>query len=325
MKIAVAIPCYKVRNHIQAVIDDIPDCVHTIYAVDDACPEKSGEWIEENINEHRLKVLQHTENQGVGGAMITAYKEALNDDMDIVVKIDGDGQMDPKLLPLFVQPIIDRKSDYTKGNRFYHLESLKSMPKMRLFGNAALSFITKASCGYWNIMDPTNGYTAIHCSVLKELPLDKTSKRFFFESDMLFRLNTIRAVVRDIPMDAVYADETSNLNIKSVLPEFMKENIWRSVKRYGYSYWLRDFNIATIYSVLGFAFILFGSLFGGYNWIQSILTGNETSTGTVILAALPIILGFQLIIAFLQYDMGNIPQEPLASQLPKGNREHNQS
>ena len=316
MKIAVAIPCYKVRAHVLEVIEQIPSLVHRIYAVDDKCPDSSGAYIKENCTDSRVSVLYHNSNQGVGGAVMTAYRQAIHDGIDIIVKIDGDGQMNPKLLPNFVRPIIEERCDYTKGNRFFRLESLKGMPEIRLLGNAALSFITKASCGYWNIMDPTNGFTAIHCSVLRELPLDKIATRYFFETDMLFRLNTLRAVVRDIPMDSVYEDEESNLSVKTVLPEFLKSNVSRMFRRYGYNYWLRDFNIASIYSVLGTILVGTGSIFGLSHWMQSTQTGELSSSGTVMLAALPIILGVQFLIAFLQYDMSRIPSEPIAPQLP---------
>ena len=323
MKIAVAIPCYRVRKHVLDVIQRIPDSVCRICAVDDACPESSGQYIEEKCTDSRVSVLYNSSNQGVGGAVISAYRQAILDGIDIVVKIDGDGQMNPQLLPKFVRPILDERCDYTKGNRFFRLESLKDMPKLRLLGNAALSFISKASCGYWNIMDPTNGYTAIHCSVLRELPLDKIATRYFFETDMLFRLNTLRAVVRDIPMDSVYADEESNLKVTSALPEFLKKNLSRMFRRYGYNYWLRDFNIASIYSVLGVLLVGTGSIFGLSHWLQSTQSGQVTSSGTVMLAALPIIIGVQFLIAFLQYDMSRIPSEPIAPQLPGSQDETN--
>lgn len=316
MKIAVAIPCYKVKKHVLSVIENIPLSVTRIYAVDDACPESSGEYLEKNCTDSRVSVLYNSSNQGVGGAVVTAYKQAIADGMDIVVKIDGDGQMNPQLLHKFVRPIIEERCDYTKGNRFFRLDSLKGMPKLRLFGNAVLSFISKASSGYWNIMDPTNGFTAIHCSVLRELPLNRISTRYFFETDMLFRLNTVRAVVRDIPMDSVYEDEESNLKITEVLPEFLRKNLSCMFRRYGYNYWLRDFNIASIYSVLGTSLLGMGSIFGISHWIQSSQSGELTSSGTVMLAAMPIIIGVQFLVAFLHYDMSSIPNEPIAPQLP---------
>lgn len=315
MHIAVAIPCYKVTQHVLEVIAAIGPEVRTIYAVDDACPQQSGRFIESNARDPRVRVLFHSENQGVGGAMVSAYKAAIADGIDVVVKIDGDGQMDPRLLLQFVRPIAAGRADYTKGNRFYRPESVRGMPPMRLFGNAVLSFLTKLSCGYWQVMDPTNGYTAIHTRVLREIPLEKLERRYFFETDMLFRLNTLRAVVRDIPMDAVYADETSNLRIGTVLPEFLVKHLSRLGRRYVYSYLVRDFNIGTIYSLAGSFLLLAGSIFGVARWLVSNASSQPASSGTVMLAAMPVLIGIQLLIAFLQYDVSSVPVEPLSVEL----------
>ena len=315
MRIAVAIPCYKVVQHVLSVIEAIGPEVAAIYAVDDACPDGSGRFIEERSHDPRVRVLYHSENQGVGGAVVTAYRAALADGMDIVVKVDGDGQMNPALIPHFVRAIVRGKADYTKGNRFYRPESVRGMPLVRLLGNAALSFINKLSTGYWPIMDPTNGYTAIHAAVLRELPLDKLARRYFFESDMLYHLNIIRAVVRDVPMDAVYAGEQSNLKVSRVLPEFLFGHIRRFFKRYVYLYLLRDFNLGSIYSLFGTLLCLAGLVFGLSHWADSAATGAPATSGTVMLAALPVLIGIQLLIAFLHYDVSHVPAEPLAPDL----------
>lgn len=315
MQIAVTIPCYKVRKHVLQVLSAIPPLVTKIYAVDDCCPDGSGDFIAANCKDPRVQVLRNSVNLGVGGALTTGYRQALQDGMDIVVKVDGDGQMDPRLIPYFVSPICQGRADYTKGNRFYRHESLRRMPAVRLVGNAMLSFMTKLSCGYWNVMDPTNGYTAIHTQVLRELPLDKLEARYFFETDMLFRLNTVRAVVKDIPMDATYADETSGLNVRKILPEFTRKHLSRLYRRYLYNYWLRDFNIGSLYSLMGVLFILGGTLFGTNHWLSSSLHGIPATSGTVMLASLPILIGTQLLIAFLHYDISSTPQEPLHPQL----------
>lgn len=315
MRIAVAIPCYQVTQHILGVLDAIGPEVEVIYAVDDACPAGSGRFIEAHARDSRVRVLYHSQNLGVGGAVITAYRAAAADGIDIVVKIDGDGQMNPSLLPQFIRPLINGKADYTKGNRFYRPESVQSMPTIRLLGNATLSFITKFSCGYWNLMDPTNGYTAIRTCVLAALPLDKVEQRYFFETDMLFRLNTLRAVVKDIPMDAVYADEESNLRIGKVLPEFFRKHCSRLLRRYVYSYLIRDFNIGTLYSLCGAVMLIAGSLFGVAHWISSATTGQPATSGTVMLAALPTLIGIQCLIAFLHYDVSNVPSEPISQAM----------
>lgn len=315
MRIGVVIPCYKVTSHVLKVIAAIGSEVHMIYAVDDGCPDGSGHFIKERCNDPRVRVIFHSENQGVGAAVVTGYREALTDNMDIVIKVDGDGQMNPALIPHFVRPIQKRKADYTKGNRFYHPESLRSMPVIRLVGNAGLSFINKLSTGYWSIVDPTNGYTAIHTAVLRELPLHKLERRYFFESDMLYHLNIVRAVVRDVPMDAVYADEKSNLKISKVLPEFFLKHTKSFAKRYIYTYIVRDFNLGSIYSLFGTAFCAIGMIFGAGHWLRSVETGAAATSGTVMLAALPLLVGIQLLIAFLHHDVSSIPVDPLAPDL----------
>ena len=314
-RVAVTIPSYKVRAHVLDVIASIPPRVQRIYVVDDKCPQHSGELVEEQCRDPRVRVIFHEENQGVGGAVGSGYRAAIEEGMDIVVKVDGDGQMDPALIPHFTRPIERGRADYTKGNRFYRPESLKGMPPIRLFGNAALSFINKLSTGYWSIMDPTNGYTAIHTSVLREMPLHKLEKRYFFETDMLYHLNTMRAVVHDVPMDAVYADEESSLKVSKVLPEFMVKHVNRFFKRYVYLYLLRDFNIGSLYSLLGVVLCGLGVVFGGWAWLRSLTTGQPATSGTVMLAALPLIIGIQFLIAFLHHDVERVPSQPLSEDL----------
>ena len=309
--IAVVIPCYKVTRHVLGVIAAIgPECTR-IYAVDDACPDNSGEFIRSHCQDPRVTVIRHQLNQGVGGAMITGYEAALADGMDIVVKIDGDGQMDPALLPDFVAPIIDGEADYTKGNRFFDLEQIRTMPTSRLLGNAVLSFMTKLSSGYWDLFDPANGYTAIHGLVLKRLPLAKISKTYFFETDMLFRLNTLRAVVVDVPMHARYADEVSNLKISRIATEFLSKHMRNFGKRIFYNYFLRDMSLASIELPLGLGLSLFGLLFGGLRWLDSIRTGIPASVGTVMLAALSVLMGMQLVLAFIAHDIASTPRRVL--------------
>ena len=314
--VAVVIPSYKVTEHILAVIAAIgSECQH-IYVVDDACPDRSGTFVREKCRDSRVKVLTHERNQGVGGAVITGYQAALADGCEIIVKIDGDGQMDPALLPYFIAPILRGEADYTKGNRFFHLDGLKSMPGIRLFGNAVLSLLTKLSAGYWDLMDPTNGYTAIHAGVLRLLPLEKLSKRFFFESDMLFRLNIIRAVVLDIPMQARYGDEVSNLKISKIAGEFFWKHLRNFCKRIFYNYYLRDMALASLQLPLGLAFSVFSLLFGGWHWWLSWQTGVAAPLGTVMLAALSALFGVQFLLGFLGHDIGATPRQVLHKRLP---------
>ncbi len=313
--IAVVIPCYRVRPHILDVIAAIGSEVSRIYVIDDCCPEGSGQLVQEKCTDSRIHIIWHPENRGVGGALKSGYRQAIEDGMNIIVKIDGDGQMDPKLIPLFIRPILAGEVDYSKGNRFYDLEKIRSMPTIRIFGNAALSMVAKFSTGYWNIFDITNGYTAIHTKVLKKIPLSKISDRYFFETDMLFRLNTIRASAIDIPMDAVYGNEKSNLKISSILVDFISKHLKNSFKRIFYNYFLRDMTIASLELILGVALLGFGICYGLFHWIQAVATSSTTPPGTVMLAALPTIVGLQMLLAFVTFDVSNVPSRAIHPNL----------
>lgn len=311
MSIAVVIPCFRVRRHILDVIARIGAEVDAIYVVDDRCPEESGRFVSAECTDPRVHVVFHTENQGVGGAVMTGYQAAIADGHGILVKVDGDGQMDPSLLPAFVAPLLAGEADYSKGNRFFHLEEIYNMPAIRLVGNAALSFMSKLSTGYWGIFDPTNGYTAIHAKVASHLPMEKISKRYFFETDMLFRLNTLRATVIDIPMDAVYGDEESNLRITKILPEFLAKHFRNTLKRIFYNYYLRDMSVASLQLPAGIFLMLFGMIFGITHWIQSSALNIPSPAGTVMLAALPVLVGLHLLLAFIANDVMNQPVRPM--------------
>ena len=315
MQIAVVIASYKVKKHILDVISRVGPEVTKIYVVDDACPEQSGQWVEQHSKDRRVRVLYNEKNSGVGGAMKTGYIQAIHDEMDIAVKIDGDGQMAPELISLFVKPIINGTADYTKGNRFFDLENLHRMPRIRILGNAILSFLSKLSSGYWQTFDPTNGFTAIHTEVLRHVPLKKISNRYFFESDMLFRLNLIQAKVVDIPMDALYADETSGLEIKKILGEFLAKHTKNFIKRIFYNYFLRNFSAASIELIAALALTMFGVVYGAIHWITAAKLGVSSSAGTVMLSAMPIIIGIQLLLSFLSYDIQSTPSTSLWPRL----------
>jgi dolichol-phosphate mannosyltransferase len=314
-RVAVVIPCYRVSEHILNVISMIGPEVWRIYVVDDACPDKSGGCVKQYCVDTRVKVIYHSQNQGVGGAVMTGYLAAIFDKATIIVKVDGDGQMDGGLIPQLVEPILSGEADYTKGNRFYDLENVQSMPKIRLFGNIVLSLMAKVSSGYWDLFDPTNGFTAIHMDVAKHLPFHKISKRYFFESDILFRLNTLRAVVIDIPMTAKYGKEVSNMKISKIIGEFFIKHTWNFIKRIFYNYYLRDLSLASIELPLGMIMVLFGASYGCYHWLTSGEIGVATPAGTVMLAAMPIIMGLQLVLAFVGYDISSVPKRIIHRQL----------
>ena len=309
--LAVIIPCYRVRNHVLDVIAGLGPEIDRIYVIDDKCPEQSGAYVQQHCKDDRLTVSFNEVNLGVGGACVAGYKQAMVDGADIVIKLDGDGQMDATKISKLIKPIIDGQADYTKGNRFYDLGFLEQMPRLRLFGNSVLSLVCKFASGYWDIVDPTNGFTAIHVKALRLLSLDKIEKHYFFESDMLFRLNTIRARVKDVPMPAVYADEESNLNILDVSLHFPMKYLSRMFKRIIYSYFLRDFNAGTVSLCLGLIMLIAGASYGFWKWWLSYTSGIPATSGEVMFSALPIYIGFQMLVMFATYDVQNVPRECL--------------
>ena len=313
--IAVVIPSFRVTRHILHVLAQMGPEVDRIYVVDDKCPDGSGALVERECRDPRVTVLYHHENQGVGGAVMTGYQAAIDEGMKVIVKVDGDGQMDARLIPQFVAPILQGEADYAKGNRFFDLEQIGAMPPVRLFGNAVLSLMTKLSSGYWDLFDPTNGFTAIHADAARHLPFNKISRRYFFETDMLFRLNTLQAVVTDVPMDASYGDEVSNLKISKIVTEFLAKHARNFGKRIFYNYYLRNMSLASIELPLGLALFTVGAVYGAVNWIESSRIGVETPAGTVMLAALPVLMGMQLILAFLANDIASVPKRPLHKKI----------
>ena len=318
-RIAVVMPCYRVKAQILAVLCAIGEEVATIYVIDDACPDGTASLIETVCKDPRVRVIRHQSNLGVGAAVMSGYRAALADTHDIVVKIDGDGQMDPADLPRLIHPIVIGQADYCKGNRFFDPEGLSAMPWVRLIGNGLLSLLSKLSTGYWQLFDPNNGYTAIHAHVLAKLPLHKISQRYFFESDMLFRLGLMRAVVLDIPMPARYGNEHSHLHAFKVAPEFLGKHVRNGIKRVLYQYYLRDMSLASIQLPAGLALMVFGIGFGAWHWVQSAVSATLASAGTVMLAALPLIVGVQLILSFLAADIASQPrtvQHPLLALSP---------
>ncbi len=314
-RIGAVIPCYRERAHILDVLDRIGPDIDVVFVVDDACPDATGKFVSENCTDPRVRVVFNETNLGVGGATLHGYRKAIEAGIDIVVKLDGDGQMDPALVPELVRPIAAGQADYTKGNRLHRFSSASGMPPTRLFGNMVLTLFSKLSSGYWNIMDPTNGFTAVHTAVLRELPLDRVADGFFFESDMLFRLGEINAVVLDIPMRARYGAEQSHLQVRNIFWEFLFGHIRNGMRRIAGTYFIRDVSIASVELALGLLLGLFGAGYGIYRWHESSVTGIPATAGTVVLAALPIILGMQLILGFLSYDTRRVPSRAIHPDL----------
>ena len=301
--VAVVIPAYRARCTVLDVIQRVGPAVSLIYVIDDGCPEETGRVVERDCSDSRVQVLKNKLNLGVGAAMKRGYEAALNDGADIIVKIDADGQCRPELIPELIYLICVGASDYVKGNRLLSPESLKTMPKNRLFGNLVLSFATKISSGYWHLMDPTNGLTAISANIWTLLPAEKISDRFFFESDMLFRLGLLGARVHDFSMVAVYGEERSSLVIKDIIWPFLWGLAKNSAKRIVYKYFVQDFNIGSLYLISGLSSLVLGGLLGISYWAEGVSSDQYASPGRVMLAGLPVLLGFQLLFNFLAFDM----------------------
>ena len=308
MKIAAVIPAYKVANKLRDVILSLPDNIDHIIVVDDKCPCHSGKEAEK-LNNDKVIVLYHEHNRGVGGAVVTGYKKAVELGCDIIVKIDGDGQMDTAYINDLITPLIGNEADYTKGNRFMNFHALRAMPKIRLFGNSILSFLLKIASGYWNIIDPTNGYIAIHRRVLDKLNLDRLSKGYFFESDMLINLGIINAVVKDIDIPAKYGDEDSSLNIVKIALQFPSKLAKGFIKRLFFKYFIYDFNMASVYLLVGLPMFVFGVFLGLIEWLDSIINNTVKTAGTIMLVALPIIVSFQMLLQAVGIDINSIPRK----------------
>ena len=310
------VPCYRVESEVDTVIANLPRYLKHIIFVDDASPDKTFELIQKAAkNDQRITLIRHEKNWGVGGAMVTGFRKALELEADIVVKIDGDGQMDMTHLPDLLRPLLHKQADYTKGNRFRDFQALQKMPLIRRIGNMGLGFLSKAATGYWNIFDPTNGFIAITGNVLAQLPLQQIDKSYFFETSMLARLYMLGAVVKDVPMPARYGSEVSNLSIHRTLIEFPVKLLKTLFYRLALKNLIYDFSMASVYLFAGFPLLLFGLIFGITKWIQYSKLGVPAPTGTVMLPTLSVIIGIQFLIAAIEIDLRSVPSEPISSQL----------
>lgn len=315
-EIAVVIPAYRTEREIQRVLKGIPAFVRRIIVVDDASPDSGADLVAAAAKrDKRISLIRHEKNQGVGGAMVTGFKEALELGADIVVKVDGDGQMDPHYIPALLAPLIEGEADYAKGNRFRDFHALQQMPLVRRIGNLGLSFLTKAATGYWNIFDPTNGFFAIRAGVLAQLPLDKIDKGYFFETSMLSHLYLLGACVQDVTIPARYRDESSNLSIRRALFEFPFKLARTFLRRLVLKYFIFDFSMMSIYLLTGIPLLLFGLIFGTLKWIHYAGLGIPAPTGTVILPTLSVILAIQILLSAIEIDLNSAPRKAISKAL----------
>jgi dolichol-phosphate mannosyltransferase len=322
-QIVVVIPAYNESQHIGSVISSIPPEVASVIVVDDASHDRTVDIVRE-LADPRVTLIQHDSNRGVGGAVCSGYKRALALGADIVVKVDGDGQMDPSRIGSLISPILRDRADYAKGARFFDARALRQMPVPRLMGNLGLSFLTKLASGYWNVMDPANGFTAIHRQALEQLPLDSLSRGFFFETDMLIHLYYLQAVVADVQMPAHYGAEKSTLSPLKVLFTFPGKLTRAFMRRILWRYFIHDFTACSLFLLVGTFLFLGGISFGALTWIHNSIRHLITPTGTVMLAVVPLLLGFQLLLEAIVLDIQHVPKMPIHTGLSK-REEHRQN
>lgn len=306
-RVAAVVPAFNESAHICDVIMRMPEYVDLIIVVDDASNDGTAQKAEE-FGDPRVQVIRHPSQRGVGGATISGMRSALGRGADLMVKVDGDGQMDPTRIADLLAPLVHDGYDYAKGNRFLHSAALRQMPLPRLLGNFALTFLTKMASGYWHIFDPQNGFVAITANALRAVDLDAIAEGFFFENDMLIHLNIFHRRVKDVPMPAHYADERSHLRVNRILltfPPKLLRGFWR---RLWEKYMLRDFSPIAVFWLVGAPLMLFGGSVGLLVWGNSLWSGHPASTGTVMLGILPFLIGFELILQAIILEIRESPR-----------------
>lgn len=299
------IPAYRAGGTVVQVVAQALEYADRVIVVDDACPEGSGAMVEEAYRgSDAVQVVRRERNGGVGAAMKSGIALALERGAEIIVKLDADGQMDAAFIPVIRDAFAaDASLVCVKGNRFFDSSVLRYMPKRRLFGNSVLSLLAKFASGYWNIIDPTNGYLAFNASLLALLPWRSFADSYFFEISVLCELGLRRLPILELEMPTIYNGARSSLSIPRILWDFPFKLLRLISKRVTLQYFIFDVNLGSIYLMLGALLMLAGATWGGYQWIVSQLTDVPRSTGTVMLAVLPFLMGFQLILNALMYDV----------------------
>jgi glycosyltransferase involved in cell wall biosynthesis len=301
----VVVPAFNEEERIEATLRGQPEWVDRVVVVDDASTDRTVEVVEgRQASDSRIELIRNSKNLGVGGATLVGFRWSAENGADVLVKMDGDGQMDPAYLGELLTPVVEGKSDYAKGNRFLNTEELASMPKLRLWGNFFLTFLTKLASGYWHVFDPQNGYVALRADVFRKLPLEGIAKSYFFEDDMLVRLNVIGARVVDVPIPARYSGEKSSMSLLRIMitfPLLLFSRFWLRIYQ---KYVLRDFSPIALFYGLGIPLFTWGFFFGLAVWTHSIVYHNVATVGTVMLSALPVIVGLQLILQAVVLEIG---------------------
>lgn len=305
--VTVVVPAYNEEHLIDRTLDTMPALVDRMIVVDDASTDGTRDRLEAARARHgeRLRVIRHGHNGGVGAAIVTGYKAAIEEGVEggFVVVMAGDAQMDPDDLPRLLQPLAKGEADYSKGNRLFSGEAWNVIPRTRYLGNATLSLLTKIASGYWHVADSQAGFTAISRSALARLDLDRIYPRYGFPNDLLVHLNVVDARVRDIPSRPIYGvGEESGIRIRSVVPRIswllFKGFWWRLREKYV----IRDFHPLVFFYALGALMTAVGLVLGFVEVVLRAL-GNEVTTPTIVLVALLLISGTQFTLFAMWFDM----------------------
>jgi glycosyltransferase involved in cell wall biosynthesis len=301
-RVAVVVPAYNEESLLGETIAGIPGFVDAIYVVDDASSDGTAERAAQT-GDPRVRLIKHERNKGVGAAIVTGYKAAIADRVDVTCVMAADNQMPPDDLELLVRPVARGEVDYAKANRLFTGQAWELIPRYRYLGNAALSLLTKIASGYWHVADSQSGYTAICLPILHQLDLDRIYPRYGFPNDMLVHLNVWSARVRDIPSRPVYGvGERSGIRLRKVVPTIswllLKGFFWRMREKYV----IRDFHPLVFFYVLGVLMLLLGIGLGTAETILRIL-GNHITSGTVGLIATLLIFGSQFMLFAMWFDM----------------------
>ena len=303
--VGVVVPCYNEERQIGKVLETMPDFVDHIIVVDDrssdATLERAREWLDKMGQ--RLTVIEQPKNQGVGAAITTGYRRAVELGIDVVAVMAGDGQMDPNDLTLIIDPVITGKADYSKGNRLFTGEAWSKTPHVRYLGNAFLSMLTKIASGYWHVADSQSGYTAISRTALLALDLDRLYPSYGYPNDLLIQLNVRNFRVADVPVHPRYGiGERSSMNVLKVIPT-VSFLLWRGfINRLLAKYVIKDFHPLVFFYFFGIVFLIVGTLLGLLESILKIFTGG-IAVATIVLVAMLLIGGLQFLLFAMWFDM----------------------
>ncbi len=301
---AVVIPAYEEEKLLPATLDGISESVDRIYVVDDASKDGTAARAREaGERDPRITVLTRERNGGVGAAVVTGYRQALEDGADVAVVMNADNQMDPDDLDHLVGPVARGEVDYAKANRLFTGQAWQLIPHSRYLGNAVLSLWTKIASGYWHIADAQSGYTAIGRSMLELLDLDNLYPRYGFPNDMLVHLNVWNARVRDVPSRPIYGvGERSGIRLRKVIPAIS----WLLFKGFWWRMWqkyvIRDFHPLVFFYVFGLISLLLGLALGVYQVVLKIV-GYDATVGVVVLVALLLLFGLLFTLFAMWFDM----------------------